>query len=41
MATQTRSAALQLKLADIPARVLRAHLSTAMELQFAATTMRV
>jgi hypothetical protein len=41
MATPARSAALQLKPTDIPARVLRFHLSTAMELQFAATTTMV
>ena len=38
VATQTHSAALQLKLRDIPAWVLWNRLSTAMVLQFAATT---
>ena len=41
MATRTRSAALQLKLVALPAGHLRFHLSTAMELQFAATTTKV
>ena len=41
VATATHSAALQLKPMDIPARVLRLRLSTAMELPFAATTMAV
>jgi hypothetical protein len=41
MATPAHSAALQLKLKDIPARVSRIHLSTAMELRFAATATEV
>jgi hypothetical protein len=41
MATPTHSAALQLKLRDIPARVLLIRLSTAMELRFAATATEV
>jgi hypothetical protein len=41
MATLAHSAALQLKLRGIPAWVSKIHLSTAMELRFAATTTEV
>jgi hypothetical protein len=40
VATQARSAALQLKVRDIPAWALWSRLSTAMELQFAVTATK-